>query len=496
MVAPMSTANDTFGVSGMSLYVPRFRVRLEDWCGWTGSPWEKVRAVVGRSFRMPGPRENVYTMAANAVLRLIDAHDVDPQRVGLLAFGTESSTDNSAGAVIIRGMIDRALEQSGRRRLARDLEVPELKHACLGGVYALKAALRYLRCDGRGRQAIVVCADIAEYERGTSGEPTQGAGAVAMLVEERPRLFTVDLSTAGSASDYRGPDFRKPFARHFLNGHRPAPQERPRDYPVFSGKYSTFAYLDETACAVDHLLSRRGSTPQGLFEEMRALFFHRPFHLMPVQGMGFLYARALARTEAGRADLEALCEKAGVAPGDVLAEVESKPDLFGRVLDGKPDAHPYPALHAVAGALRGSGPFEKLVQEKMGLGADVIRDLGNLYTASLPAWVAAGLEDAASRGTELAGAPMLMVGYGSGDAAEAMVASCAEGWRDAARRIGAERALEGAIDLNQEQYEALHDGREMVVEAPPSRGFVVGRVGDRNTATFQDLGVEYYDYVP
>src|SRR5690606_35588842 len=59
------------GISGMSLYVPSFRVSLEAWCQWTGNPWEKVRNVVGRSFRVPGRHENVYTMAANAVLRLI-----------------------------------------------------------------------------------------------------------------------------------------------------------------------------------------------------------------------------------------------------------------------------------------------------------------------------------------------------------------------------------------------------------------------------------------
>src|SRR4030095_6797827 len=128
------------------------------------------------------------------------------------------------------------LEKMGRPRLARSCEVPEFKHACLGGVYALKGALRYVRCDGAGKKAIVVCGDIAEYERGSSGEQTQGAGAVAMLVDEQPGLFEVDLSRAGSASDYRGPDFRKPFARHFAEGYAPN-TPRIADFPVFSGQY-------------------------------------------------------------------------------------------------------------------------------------------------------------------------------------------------------------------------------------------------------------------
>jgi len=113
------------GVSAMSIYVPRLRVPLESWCQWTGNPWDKIRSVVGRSFRYPARHENVYTMAANAVLRLIRNNDIDPQSVGFLALGTESSKDNSAGAVIVRGMVDRALEQCGLPRLSRNLEVPE-----------------------------------------------------------------------------------------------------------------------------------------------------------------------------------------------------------------------------------------------------------------------------------------------------------------------------------------------------------------------------------
>ncbi len=245
------------GVSALSLYVPPFRVNLEDWCAWTDNSWDKISAVVGKSFRVCGQHENVYTMAANAVLRLIRQNDIDPRSVGFLGLGTESSTDNAAGAVIVRGMVDRALEALGLPRLSRHLEVPEFKHACLGGMYALKSALRYAAFDGKGSQAIVVAADVAEYERGSSGEQTQGAGAVAMLVEQSPRLFCCDLLHTGKASDYRGPDFRKPFARHFSDAYAPRTQ-RLADFPVFSGKYSTYSYLDQTVHAVEDMLRRLG----------------------------------------------------------------------------------------------------------------------------------------------------------------------------------------------------------------------------------------------
>lgn len=483
------------GVSGFAVYVPRLRVNLESWCDWTKNSWDKVKSVAGQSFRVCPARENVYTMAANAALRLIRQYGIDPKQVGFLALGTESSRDNSAGAVIVRGMLDQALEVERLGALSRNLEVPEFKHACLGGVYALKSALRYVASDGAGKVAIVVAGDIAEYERGSTGEQTQGAGAVAMLVEREPRLFRVDLAHGGSASSYRGPDFRKPFIRHFMPGYSKG--SRPfSDFPVFSGRYSTFAYLDEVAMAVDDMLGKLGAADDEYYQRLGALFFHRPYRFMPIQAMSFLFVRALARAESRRSELEALCAKAEVKVEAVIEELRSQPDLYAAVQRAETLQDPYPAMAAASRTLRNDKGFKDFVAAKMSLGSETAAHLGNLYCAALPAWIAAGLEEAQRRRLSLAGAPMAMVGYGSGDAAESIPMSLVEGWEEAARRIRAAEALEGAIDLSQEQYEGIHGGAyEKGPEYTPRREFVVRRVGDRHDQEFQDLGVEYYDYV-
>jgi len=92
---------------------------------------------------------------------------------------------------------------------------------------------------------------------------------------------------------------------------------------------------------------------------------------------------------------------------------------------------------------------------------------------------------------------MVAVGYGSGDAAEAVPFHPVPGWEQAAGRIGVAEALAGAIDLSQAQYEALHDGREVPdFQYAPRREFRIARVGTQYDAGFQDLGVEYYEYVP
>jgi hydroxymethylglutaryl-CoA synthase len=479
----------------MGVYVPPFRVRLEEWCAWTGNDWSKVQHVVGRSFRVPGPHENVYTMAANAVLRLLRQNEIDPRQIGFLGLGTESSTDNAAGAVIVRGMVDQALGRMGLPKLSRNLEVPEFKHACLGGIYALKAASRYVALDGGGRAAIVVSADIAEYERGSSGEQTQGAGAVAMLVEQTPRLFGVDLSRTGSASDYRGVDFRKPIGRHFIDGYAPRTQ-RLHDFPIFNGKYSVQAYLDEIAEAFDEMVARLNTTPIRVFNDMRAIFFHRPYHLMAVQGLAFLYVRALARMDDARAELHDLCAEAGVEIDDVLREATSPSGLqvdAGTSVGSEDVAR---ATNAAASLLRKRAHFQQLLRDKMGLGSNAMRDLGNLYAAALPAWLAAALEEAVESGCLAAGAQMLAVGYGSGDAAESIPLRLASGWESAASKIGIADALGKPLDLDQELYEELHD-RRRIPDAlyVPRDEFAIARVGTLYRSDFQDLGIEYYEYV-
>jgi hydroxymethylglutaryl-CoA synthase len=484
------------GVSGISLYVPRARVMLEDWCGWTNTAPEKVLSVVGRSFRVCGRDENAYTMAASAALRLILDYDVDPREVGYLALGTESSTDNAAGAVIVKGMIDQGLRCHGLPALARACEVPELKHACLGGVYATKAACRWAALEGRGRRAIVISSDVAEYARGSTGEPTQGAGAVAFLVEAEPKLFGIDLARAGNASSYRGVDFRKPFARHFMDGYAEG-AARQRDFPVFNGKYSTVCYVDAVVHALDDLFARVPGRRRDYFESLAGVFFHRPYHHLPLQAFASALVWGLARDDdpGATAELAALCDAAHVGVDSVTSQLRASPDLFEFSRERGTDADPFREANAVVKVFRGTPAFKQLVEAKLALGAQRVRDLGNLYTASLPAWIGAGFEDAVERGVDLAGRELLAIGYGSGDAAEAIPLWVAPTWAEAARKIDFAHALSDAVDLDRARYEALHDGGELAdLPDPALDGFRIDAVGRRNAPDFADIGIEYYRF--
>ncbi len=56
--------------------------------------------------------------------------------------------------------------------------------------------------------------------------------------------------------------------------------------------------------------------------------------------------------------------------------------------------------------------------------------------------------------------------------------------------------MEFAVDLNMQQYEALHDGRRVAdLGYAPKDEFVIEKVGRTDQRQFQDVGIEYYRYV-
>ena len=91
--------------------------------------------------------------------------------------------------------------------------------------------------ENNKKSAIVIVSDIAKYDIGSSGEYTQGAGAVAMLIKENPRLLTFDRKVASTIikNEY---DFYRPIGK---------------ETPLVNGNYSNLLYLIQVKKAFDRL---------------------------------------------------------------------------------------------------------------------------------------------------------------------------------------------------------------------------------------------------
>ena len=107
----------------------------------------------------------------------------------------------------------------------------------------------------------------------------------------------------------------------------------------------------------------------------------------------------------------------------------------------------------------------------------------------------AALKPCAACGLDLAGRDVLAVGYGSGDAAEAIPMRLTRTWKQAAARIGFAAALEPQQSLTREQYENLHDNGQANGLIAPDTGFIIESVGSSAQPGINDEGIEYYRFL-
>ena len=121
--------------------------------------------------------------------------------------------------------------------------------------------------------ALIVCSDIAHYERNSTAEITQGAGSVALLVESNPRLVEIDLSSQGLSSKDVDDFFR------------------PNDSKTarVKGQYSMKCYQDSLIEAFDDYCSRSGNSIDKVINETDYFICHSPFAAMSKMALRYLY---------------------------------------------------------------------------------------------------------------------------------------------------------------------------------------------------------------
>jgi hydroxymethylglutaryl-CoA synthase len=212
------------GIDALAVAVPRRYVDMEDLARARGVDPAKLTIGLGaREMAVAEPGEDTVALAAQAAERVL-AH-ADRDSLGMLVVGSETGVDHSkAVASFVHGLLD----------LPRSMRVFDTQHACYGGTAGLMAAAEWIASGAaQGRSALVICSDIARYGVNTAGEPTQGAGAVAMIVREEPALLELDVGASGTASTHVH-DFWRPL------GHREAQVD---------GHYSVQCYLEALATA-------------------------------------------------------------------------------------------------------------------------------------------------------------------------------------------------------------------------------------------------------
>jgi hydroxymethylglutaryl-CoA synthase len=193
----------TIGIDAVALAVPEHYLELADLAAARGVPASKYVDGIGcLRMAIAAPHEDAVALAANAAARVLARSGRSPSEIGLCVVGTETGVDHSKSiAAFLHGMLG----------LSPRCRIFETKQACFGGTAGLLAAAEWLRAgDDPDRVALVVASDTARYELGSPAEPTQGAGAVALLVSSAPRLVELEVGVSGAfAADVD--DFWRPI---------------------------------------------------------------------------------------------------------------------------------------------------------------------------------------------------------------------------------------------------------------------------------------------
>ena len=278
--------NRSIGISDISVYLPQPLIDLQQIVDKSVAQqpklarhMERALAVTGqKSLRFPELWEDTATMAAQAAYDLVRRNPaLDISAIRHLAVGTETTVDHSKPvSAYVQGM----LQQAGVA-LPDSLSSFQVQHACAGGTMALLSVASMLQTTGRpGESGVVMASDIARYETESTAEITQGAGAVAMLVENSPKLIDLDLSTVGY------------FSRDVDDFFRPLGSKTAK----VKGRYSMECYLESLEGAfLDHC-RRAGLTPQKALNDSELVMLHTPFRNMPESAMQHLLERHLGFT--------------------------------------------------------------------------------------------------------------------------------------------------------------------------------------------------------
>ena len=233
------------GIDGISFYSSNYFIDLKTLAAARGVDPNKYYTGIGQEkMAIPPPDEDIVTMAASAAAPLVQKYDLNDFE--LLLFATESGIDQSKAAGIF---VHRLLGLPARCR------VVELKQACYGATVALQMARAMVETQPK-MKVLVIGSDVARYELASPGEPTQGCGAVAMVVSNNARVMALDAESGMHTEDVM--DFWRPNYR---------------DQALVDGKYSTRVYLNALAETWKQYHALTGRTIDDLFR----CCYHLPF---------------------------------------------------------------------------------------------------------------------------------------------------------------------------------------------------------------------------
>ncbi len=241
------------GIDSIGFYAPRFYIDLEELAKARNiSPDKYKEGLLLKELRFTDINEDVISLGFNAARIALQRGNINPKEIDGVFVGTETET---YGAKSVSNIFTELLE------ISPNCLTQDIMNTCASGTLAILDAISLVEL-GVVTKALVIITDISSYEKHSKGEPTQGAGAVALVISKNPRIASFSKSfgkVSGNVDDFFRPKGQK-------------------NAQVF-GQYSIKSYLNLQMKAYENLEDQIGDINADYF------IFHGPYARLPLKLM-------------------------------------------------------------------------------------------------------------------------------------------------------------------------------------------------------------------
>lgn len=437
------------GIDSIAFDIPKLHLPIKVLAENRNIEPEKLIKGLGlHKMSFPDVHQDVVTFAANAVYKLIQQESINPSEIARIYVGTESSVDSSKP---IASYISALLEQQLGDGTLRYCDTLDMTFACIGAVDALQTTLDFIRLNPT-KKAIVVATDNAKYDLNSTGEYTQGAGAIALLITANPKILSFSQEVGVSSQGVF--DFFKP-RRYVSKNEILNTTDNPewfgileneiafyKEQPVFDGQYSNQCYINRITEAYFHYkeITNQNGT---LFNNWENILMHLPYCFQARRTFVEIYAKENNLTD----DIKT------ISKSEDYLEFVNKTIFPSEIASGQ---------------------------------------IGNMYTGSIFLGLLSTLCYHFQNETEIQDKKFGFIAYGSGSKSKVIEAQVEANWKSAIEKVNLFETLDNSTEIDFGTYISLHKKERNHSLLQPKNEFVLDFIEKENPVL---VGARYYKFV-
>nr|WP_315179521.1 hydroxymethylglutaryl-CoA synthase [uncultured Flavobacterium sp.] len=449
------------GIDAISFDVAKIHLPINTLAKARNIEPEKLEKGLGLiKMTLPDTHQDTVVFGANALTKLISDNNINLNEIARIYVGTESAIDSSKP---ISSFLIALMEQKFGENTLSECDVVDFTFACIGGVDAMQNCIDFIQLNPT-KKAIVVTTDFAKYDLNSTGEYTQGAGALAMLITANPRIIAFENNWATSTKGVF--DFFKPYrtiSKTAITGNSTnepwfenleSEVEIHKDQPVFDGQYSNQCYMDRTRDAYFSFKKLKNTT-ETVYDSWKSIVMHLPYAFQGRRMLSEIYAL----------------------------------DASNTIISGDEDASEY---QNKLKEISKSEAYKEFVNEKL-MPAEIASSLiGNLYTGSIFMGLLSTLAHFYDTEKEISGSTFGFLAYGSGSKSKVFEGTIQPDWKLAIAGVNLFETIEKSFEIDFDTYNKLHKKEQKTSIQTPKNEWTLDRIENEIPNL---IGARHYKWV-